>query len=253
MSIKANNWCWQDAPREINGNPFTVLQAIADWCDDDGNMIYADRESRGQEAIAWKARVSRSTFQRAIVYLSNLGVMSVTRSGRENNYKLNLDAFVDGNRRQSDLCITPEVIGVNLTTVVTVDASDASTVTHSRNVLNEDLKIQSDLEVTTEARALRADGDVSQPRLGIADRLRSAGARRHLNIVALNDRVEQYFDDVAGHENVRRIVYLVAKRILAKAAYAKTELVDPTKYVVTAIEAEPEVWRKYAFTLDPRA
>lgn len=252
MSVKATNWAWHESPTEITGNHLLVLMALADIADDDGNCIYGPEHLRRQPALAEKARVSRRTFQRTIADLSDrFGVLEVESSGRANSYRLNLTV-----RRQSVVLVTPDSIGVRLTPIdsigVTRGASDAPTVAHHKNVLTKDLN-QSSLGLPTEALALRADDEVSSAdRVSLLWRARRARSKRALDIEVLNDAVLEVFVDVQGAENARRIVYLIALRILGKAAKAGTDLVDPTRYVITAVRDEPEVWRKIAFGLEVR-
>lgn len=259
MSVKVNNWVWQDSPRDIdgnpfNGNPFTVLQALADIADDDGNVIYAEANSRTQEALAWKARVSLRTFQRSLVLLSDAGLVTVKLTGRENTYKINMSIPNEQYTRQTDVFITPGETPASLSTHVTGGGSGTPAVADHKDVLTKEDLNPSSLGLPTDAAALRADDEISSSqRLNPAAALRRAKARKHLDPDRLYDRVDQIFDEL-GPDFVRRpLIYQIALRILGKAAKAGTEPFDPTNYVAAAIELEPEVWRKVAFTLYARS
>jgi hypothetical protein len=93
------------------------------------------------------------------------------------------------------------------------------------------------------------DEDSGSVRLGLAGRVRRAVASSKLDIDQLTAQVAPIFDDVADAER-GRVLYLIALRIIGKAAAAGTKLQNPTRYVTQSIQAEPEVWRKVAFELE---
>jgi hypothetical protein len=100
--------------------------------------------------------------------------------------------------------------------------------------------------------ALRADDELSTPiRLSPPALIRKARAKKALDRDGLVRRVGPIFAPLpAGLRN--DIIWLVALRILGRAAKAGTTLVDPTAYVAAAIELEPHVWLKVALQLDAR-
>jgi hypothetical protein len=254
MSVKATNWAWHLAPEEIAGNDLIVLMALADIADDDGDVVHGDPKKRRQEVLAEKSRVSLATFKRSIAALAeDFGVLSVKRTGRENRYKLRLEVMRPSTAPETvdNPGEAVETRSLNLSYQASVELSDSSTVSSRGKHLNKDLN-GSSRKITTGAAALRADDEDVPARLGIRGRLRLVGDRRHLNIPELNAAIGKYFTDVAGGENERGIVYRTALSILGKAAEAKTLVADPTRYVIAAVEAEPEVWRKRAFRMDVR-
>lgn len=258
MSVKATHWAWHQSPEHVRGNQLTVLLALADIADDNGVCKYADRDGRLQEALAKKARISVRTFQRVIPELEEKNLVRTSRTGRENSYVLNFDEVrpseVIPNTRQSDVFITPEPIGDKLSSYDTVGGSDTPTVADHKDVLTKtDLNQSSVNDLTTDALALRADDEIeSSRRLNAPARLRRSRAKKHLDVDELAGRVDRFFADFPAFER-GKVILAVAYTILGRAAKAGTDLFDPTGYVAAAIENEPDVWRKVAFTLYARS
>jgi hypothetical protein len=230
---------------DISASAKLALMAFADDASDRTDLSFP-----GLEKIMLWACVGRRRALEIIVILVEAGYLeSVQRGfpGQRAVYRVVIKPApepVDNSQIMGAESRTPEIMGALFDEKVR-DSAPLSLETLLTNTN------QSVNEMTQESypQASIDDEDSGSVRLGLAGRVRRAVASSKLDIDTLTAHVAPIFDDVADADR-GRVLYLIALRIIGKAAAAGTKLQNPTRYVTQSIQAEPEVWRKVAFELE---